>query len=81
MDEFASKFDSTVDSTATADVDPFGGLTKTVDVSGGFGGENFQNDSMDFLSEIIPATQVSFRPRNIHYSGNTLYALGKCTLL
>lgn len=61
LDAFASKFDSTAGSGAGSGMDPFGGGSDAaVDISGGFGGESFQNDSMDFLSEgIIPATQVS----------------------
>lgn len=58
---FASKFNSTADG-GVAELDPFEGLggRNPVDISGGFGGESFQNDSTDYLSEgLIPTTQVS----------------------
>ncbi|XP_022656537.1 protein stoned-B-like isoform X5 [Varroa destructor] len=57
---FASKFNSTADG-GVAELDPFEGLggRNPVDISGGFGGESFQNDSTDYLSEgLIPTTQV-----------------------
>lgn len=59
MEAFASKFASTTGS-GLNDSDPFGEFGTAVDVGGGFGEENFQNDSMNYLSEVIPITQVIF---------------------